>query len=207
MANTYTPNVQLAMPAPGDRTWNVPVNANAQVLDALAPVSAFAVVTTEVPSATLNVHVAAGNYLKQDGTIGNYAGSVSAAMTASSTNYLYLDLTNSGVLVVNTSGFPATTHVRLATVVAGPSTITSIVDARVAFYVAGSIDDGVNLTLGTVTGTQVGTAATQKLAFFGKTPVVQPTLGAATAGPSYTANEQTMLNAVYAAIRVLGLGS
>lgn len=151
--------------------------------------------------------MAAGNYLKQDGTIGNYAGSVSAAMTASSTNYLYLDLTNSGILVVNTSGFPLTAHVRLATVVAGPSTITSIVDARVAFYVAGSIDDGVNLTLGTATGTQIGTAATQKLAFFGKTPVVQPTLGAATAGASYTTNEQTMLNAVYAAIRALGLGS
>jgi hypothetical protein len=207
MANTYTPNVQLAMPAPGDRTWNVPVNANAQALDALAPVSALAVITTEVPSATLNVHVAAGNYLKQDGTIGNYAGSVSAAMTASSTNYLYLDLTNSGVLVVNTSGFPVTAHIPLATVLAGPSSITSIADARVAFSVVGSIDDGVNLTFGTVTGTQIGTAANQKLAFFGKTPVVQPTLGAATAGTSYTTNEQTMLNAVYAAIRVLGLGS
>jgi hypothetical protein len=207
MANTYTPNVQLAMPAPGDRTWNLPVNGNAQVLDALAPVGALAVVTTELPSATLNVHVAAGNYLKQDGTIGIFAGSVSQAMTASTTNFLYLDLTNSGVLVVNTTGFPATAHVRLATVFAGPSSITSIADSRVAFYVVGSIDDGVNLTFGTVTGTQIGTGANQKLAFFGKTPVVQPTLGAATAGTGYTTNEQTMLNAVYAAIRVLGLGS
>ena len=42
-------------PPPGDRTWNVPVNGNAQALDALAPVGALAVVTTEVPSATLNV--------------------------------------------------------------------------------------------------------------------------------------------------------
>ena len=207
MANTYTTNVQLAMPAPGDRTWNVPVNGNAQVLDALAPLGALAVVTTEVPSATLNVHVAAGSYLRQDGTIGMYAGSASQAMTASLTNYLYLDLTNSGVITVSTSGFPATAHVRLATVVAGPSSITSITDARVAFYVIGSIDDGVNLTFGTVTGTQIGTAANQKLAFFGKTPVVQPTLGAATAGTSYSTNEQSMLNAVYAAFRVLGLGS
>jgi hypothetical protein len=207
MANSYTPNVQLAMPAPGDRTWNVPVNGNAQVLDALAPVGALVVVTTEVPSTTINVHVAAGSYLKQDGTIGMYAGSVSQAMTASTTNYLYLDLTNSGVLVVNTSGFPTTAHVRLATVVAGPSSITSIGDARVAFYVVGSFDDGVNLTFGTVTGTQIGTAVNQKLAFFGKTPVVQPTLGAASAGTSYSTNEQTMLNAVYAAIRGLGLGS
>jgi hypothetical protein len=62
---------------PGDRTWNVPVNGNAQVLDALAPVGALVVVTTEVPSATINVHVAAGSYLKQGGTIGTYPGSVS----------------------------------------------------------------------------------------------------------------------------------
>jgi hypothetical protein len=207
MANTYTTNVQLAMPAPGDRTWNVPVNGNAQVLDALAPLGALAVVTTEVPSATPNVHVAAGSYLKQDGTIGMYAGSASQAMTASMTNYLYLDLTNSGVLTVNTSGFPATAHVRLAIVVAGGSSITSITDARVAFQVVGAFADGVNMTIGTATGTQIGTAANQKLGFFGKTPITQPTLGAATAGSSYTTNEQAMLNAVYSAIRAIGLGS
>jgi hypothetical protein len=207
MANSYTPNVQLAMPATGDRTWNVPVNGNALVLDALTPVGALAVVTTEVPSATLNVRVAAGNYLKQNGAIGTYAGLVSLAMTASATNYLYLDLTNSGVLVVNTSGFPTTAHIRLATVQAGASTVTGITDARVAFNVVGSFADGVNLTVGTSTGTQIGTAANQKLAFFGNTPVVQPTLGAATAGASYTSNEQTMLQAVYNAVRTLGLGS
>jgi hypothetical protein len=207
MANTYTPNIQLALPATGDRTWNVPVNGNAETLDALAPVGALAVITTEVPSATLNVHVAAGNYLRQDGTIGTYAGSTSQSMTNSATNYLYLDLTNSGTLIVNTSGFPTTAHVRLATVIAAASTITSITDMRVAFHVVGSFADGVNLTFGTVTGTQIGTAANQKLAFFGKTPIVQPTLGAATAGTSYTTNEQTMLNAVYAAVRALGLGS
>lgn len=207
MANTYTPNVQLAMPAAGDRTWNVPVNANAQALDALAPVGALAVITTEVPSATLNVRVAAGNYQKQDGTIGAYAGSASQTMTASATSYLYLDLTSSGNLVVNTTGFPTTAHVRLATVVAAVSTITSIADARVAFNVVGAFADGVNLTFGTSVGTQIGTAANEKLAFFGKTPVVQPIMGAATAGTAYTTNEQTMLNAVYNAVRVLGLGS
>ena len=207
MANTYTTNVQLAMPAPGDRTWNVPVNGNAQVLDALAPLGALAVVTTEVPSATLNVHVAAGSYLKQDGTIGMYAGSASQPMTASATNYLYLDLTNSATLTVNTAGFPATAHVRLAIVAAGGSSITTITDARVAFQVVGAFADGVNMTFGTATGTQIGTAANQKLGFFGKTPITQPTLGVATAGSSYTTNEQAMLNAVYSAIRAVGLGS
>jgi hypothetical protein len=128
-------------------------------------------------------------------------------MTASATNYLYLDLTNSGALTVNTTGFPSTAHVRMAIVVAGGSNITSISDARIAFQVVGAFADGVNLTFGTTTGTQIGTTANQKLGFFGKTPITQPTLGAATAGSSYTTNELAMLNAVYSAMRAIGLGS
>ena len=118
-----------------------------------------------------------------------------------------MDLTAGGALVINTTGFPATAHVRIATVLVGGSTVTTITDARVAFQVIGSFADGVNLTFGAATGTQIGTAANQKLAFFGKTPVVQPTLGAANAGTSYTTNEQTMLQAVYNAVRALGLAS
>lgn len=38
-------------------------------------------------------------------------------------------------------------------------------------------------------------------------PVAQPTLGAATAGSSYTSAEQAMLNAVYGLARTLGLGT
>lgn len=34
--------------------------------------------------------------------------------------------------------------------------------------------DGVNLAFGTTTGSQIGTGATQKLAFYGTTPIVQP---------------------------------
>jgi hypothetical protein len=207
MSNTYTSNVQLAMPASGDRTWNVALNANCSTLDALAPVGSLAVTTTEAPSASLNVKVAAGNYVNPGGSIGVFAGVSSRAMTTSATNYLYLDLTNSGTLTVNTTSFPSTAHVRLAVVIAGAGVISGIVDNRVAFSVIGSFADGINLTFGTNTGTQVGTAPNQKLAFFGKTPIVQPTLGAATAGPSYTTNEQAMLTAVYNAIRALGLGS
>ena len=71
----------------------------------------------------------------------------------------------------------------------------------------GSFLDGANLTFGTTTGTKIGTTTSQKLGFFGKTPVVQPTMGAATAGSSYTSTEQAMLQAVYNAVRNLGLGS
>src|SRR3974390_1546425 len=167
MSNTHTPNVQLAMPASGDRSWNVALNANFTALDALAPVGALAVTTTEAPSATLNVNIAAGFYLNQDGTIGSFAGIAAQAMTASTASYLYLDLTSAGVLKVNATGFPSTAHLRLAVVVAGPASIVSITDVRVAFPVVGSIADGINFTLGTNTGSQIGTAANQKLAFFG----------------------------------------
>jgi hypothetical protein len=207
MSNTYTPNVQLAMPASGDRSWNVALNANTSMLDALATVGSLAVTTTEVPSASVNISVAAGSYVKQDGTIGTFSGVASQAMTVLAANYLYLDLTNSGMLTVNTTGFPSTAHVRLAKVTAGAGVIASIADERVAFSAIGSFADGINLTLGTGAGTQLGTAPNQKLAFFGKPPIVQPTLGPATAGASYTANEQAMLQAVYNMLRNLGLGS
>ncbi len=206
MSNSYTNNVGLAMPATGDRTWNVPVNGNCATLDGLAPVGALAVIPTEFPSASLNVHVAAGQFVKQDGTIGTFAGATSQAVTSSATRVLYLDGTNSWALTV-AAAYPTTPHVRLATVVTGSSTITSITDNRQCFVVCGSIADGVNLTLGTATGTQIGTSATQKLGFFGATPVNQPTMGAATAGATWTNTEQGMLNAIWTLLRTLGLGS
>jgi hypothetical protein len=279
MSNTYTPNIGLAQPASGDRTWNVPLNANCSTLDNLAPVGNLCVTTTESPSASLNVHVAAGQFTKQDGTIGTFAGVVSQAIPASVTRVLYLDGMNLWALTVNTT-YPATPHVRLATVATGPSTVVSITDNRQAFTVCGSIADGVNLTLGTSTGTQLGTAANQKLAFYGATAIVQPsgttdlrqalinlglyasggatpvnlnggalsagsatiadagniavgtgtgtqfgtatnqklgfygkapvaqqTMGAMTAGGSYSSNEQAMLNTIWTLLRTLGLGS
>ncbi|MGP0063519.1 MAG: hypothetical protein ACLQGP_07975 [Isosphaeraceae bacterium] len=206
MSNSYTPNIKLAMPAIGDTGWSTPVNSNCSTLDGITAVGALAVTTTEVPSATLNVAVAPGSYIRQDGSIGSYAGTNSQTMIASSTQALYLDLTNSGSLAIAAT-YPSTPHVRLATVVAGNSTISSIVDNRQCFNVVGSWADSVNITLGTAIGTQIGTATNQKLGFFGKTPITQPTMGAATAGSSYTSNEQAMLNAVYTAVRALGLGS
>lgn len=64
-----------------------------------------------------------------------YAGISSQALTGSATNYLYID--SSGVLVVNTSGFPSypgTKYFPLATVVCGSATITSITDRRWKFF-------------------------------------------------------------------------
>jgi hypothetical protein len=206
VSNTYTANIGLAMPALGDRNWNTPLNANWTAIDSLGPVGNLNVRTAEHPSASLNVDVATGTFIKQDGTIGSFAGATVQPIAASSTKFLYLDGTNSWALTIGAT-YPTTPHVRLASVVTGSSTVTSITDQRQCFPVCGSIADGANLTLGIATGTQIGTAASQKLGFFGAAPVVQPTMGAKTAGSSYTSNEQTMLQAVYNAVRALGLGS
>src|SRR5262245_36757260 len=129
MSTTYTTNAKLAKPGTGDTGWGTPLNSNADALDALAPVGALAVTTHEQPSGSLTVDVAAGSYLRQDGTIGTYAGVSGQAIPAGATKYLYLDGTTGWALVVG-SAYPSTPHVRLATVVAGTSTITSIADNR-----------------------------------------------------------------------------
>lgn len=41
--------------------------------------------------------------------------------------------------------------------------------------------DGRNIQTGSTTGTMVGTAANQKLGFFGATPIIQPVTGTTTA--------------------------
>jgi hypothetical protein len=189
MANTYTTRAGLAKPATNDTSWGTTLNGDFDALDALQPVGALAVSLTEVPSASLNVAVAGGTFMKSDGTTVTYAGTASQAMTASQTNYLYL--TDSGTLTVNTTGFPATTfQVRLATVVAGGTTITSITDARVPFassgknrntlYLAlsgGTLDDSggvISVGTGTTNGTKIGATTADKLGLWGATPVVQP---------------------------------
>jgi hypothetical protein len=206
MPNNYTPNIALAMPANGDRTWSVSLNSNCCTLDALAPLGNLAVTATETPSASLNVHVASGTFVKQDGTVGTFAGAASQAIPASATRVLYLDGTRLWALTV-AALYPPRSHVRLATVVSGSSTITSITDNRQCFTVCGTIADGVNWSFGSTTGTQIGTATTQKIGFYGATPVSQQTLGPMTAGNSYTSNEQTMLQTLWNLMRTLGLGS
>lgn len=204
MADTYTSSVQLAMPAFNQSGWNVEVNANCTLLDALNTVGDFNCVTTEVPSATLNVKVAAGQFVKADGSVVTYAGTSSQAITTATTKVLYLDGTASWALTVGAS-YPTTAHVRIATVVAGSTTITSITDNRQCFEPAGTLFDGTAINVGTTTGLQIGTASTQKVAFLGASPAVQATGGSATAGASYTATEQSMIQKAYNALRTFGL--
>src|SRR5437868_10579094 len=134
MSNTYTANAKLAQPSVGDTGWAVPVNGNCTTLDALAPIGGLAVTTHEQPSTSLNVDVAAGSYVKQDGTVGAFAGATNQAVAGNSTKVLYLDGTASWALAIGTN-YPSTSHVRLATIVTGSSTISSIADNRQCFVV------------------------------------------------------------------------
>ena len=78
----------------------------------------------------LDVGIKAGSFLNNVNDKVSYAGSSGNTLTDNATNYLYLD--SAGLLVINTTGFPATTvvHVRLATVVTAAGDLVSIADER-----------------------------------------------------------------------------
>src|SRR5690349_18268933 len=122
-------NTRIVRPAVGDAGpgYATVLVATLDALDALGPVGGLAVGLTESPSTTLNIRVAAGTFRKADGSVVTYAGTSSFACTTAATNSIYLS--NTGTLTKSTTGYPASTDiVRLATVVAGATTITSVTD-------------------------------------------------------------------------------
>lgn len=129
MSTTFTSGLGLGQPATNDTGWGTVLNTNFSMLEASA-LGGLAVSLHENPSTSLAIAVKAGSYRKADGTIGTHAGSSSTTVAASSTTSVYL--TDAGTLTQSTSGFPATLkHVRLAVVVSGSTTITSVTDSRV----------------------------------------------------------------------------
>lgn len=126
MSTTYTTNAQLQKPGVADRNWNVPLNANADAIDALSAIGSLCGSTNETPSTSLTLKVSACSYVKSDNSVGVYAGGT-IALTASIANYVWIDA--SGVLTKGTA-FPTTPHVRSCIATASVTAITSIVDAR-----------------------------------------------------------------------------
>lgn len=76
----------------------------------------------------LSIAILSFNY-ELDGVRQHYAGALGQAVTDDSWNYIYLDY--DGSLNINTTGFPTTTHIRLAKVRADNGAIVSISDERV----------------------------------------------------------------------------
>jgi hypothetical protein len=135
VATTYSTNARLQKPATSDRNWDVSINANTDAIDGFTAIGGLAVTTTESPSAALQVGVSPGNFVKSNGTLVNYPGVPAFVVPASSTAYLWL--TDAGVLTSGPS-FPASAHLRLAHVVAGPTSVLQVVDERVQCSVAGA---------------------------------------------------------------------
>lgn len=199
MATTYTTNAQLQKPATSDRNWDVPINANAEILDGLTAIGGLAVTSTEVPSATLQIAVAPGNFVNSSGGIIDFAGTSPYVVPASSTAYLWL--TDAGVLTSGPS-FPASAHLRLAQVVSGPTSLVQIIDERVQCAVAGAglgsvLKAGDTMT-GALTIANPTTSATLLVAdpinnligFFGASPASQaPSLNSLTANSSGVASD------------------
>lgn len=159
MSNTYTTNIKLASPAVGDAGWGVTLNGNRTLLDSLSPVGGLAVTTKEVPSASLNVSVAPGNFATSWGNVVSYAGTTSQAVAANATNYVYLD--NTGALTVNTTGFPSGSfYVPLARVVAQSSAISTITDQRL---VCAAVNAQAQPTGGAATAGATYTSAEQSM--------------------------------------------
>jgi len=184
MSTIYTINAKLGKPSAADRNWNLPLNANADALDALSPVGGLCVTAAENPSSSLIVQAAPGRYRRRDGAVGSFAGSASTALPASQTCSIYL--TDAGALSISTTGYPATAHVRLATVVTNATAVVGLTDDRVVCGVVGAdsipylplaggtLTDGADVALGTTAGTRLGASTSQKLGFWGATPVAQP---------------------------------
>jgi hypothetical protein len=191
----------LQKPATADRNWDVPINANADFLDGVSAIGRLVVTPTEVPSATLNVRVTTGSYVKADGTIGVFPGVASYALPASSTTYLWL--TDPGALTAS-SAFPTTAHVRLAHVVTGPTTVQAVVDERVGPKTSGTglgfvLKSGDTMT-GTLSVVSAGSGSPAlvvnpngpAVGFFGVTPASQ----AASLAPLVDNSTGTASNAV-----------
>lgn len=187
MSTSYTANCRLQMPATADRNWDVNLNANALILDGISAIADFIVTTHEQPSSSLLVDVAPGTYPNASNVSTNYARVSGLTLTGSATNYIYI-IVSTGVLTVNQTGFPVgTSIIPVATVAAGPSTITGIADARMPFrpvgtqtslqLLGGSMNDAggvVTVHTGTANGTAWAGATTEKQSAYGATPVVQP---------------------------------
>ncbi len=194
MSNTYTTNTRLAKPGASDRGWGTTLNANADVLDALAPVGGLVVAPTEQPSTTLNVRVAAGRFVRSTGVEVSYGGTASQALTASTTSYLYLTDAASPVLTVNTTGFPAagTPHLPLATVATGASSVALVTDRRPAFACVNVSVSGAPTTATYITQTADATLSNEQALSTLATGLLKVTtatgvLSTASAGVDYAA--------------------
>lgn len=84
------------------------------------------------------------------------------------------------------------------------NTVTGITNKTFSGF---TMTDGNDIVIGTGTGTKIGTAATQKIGFFGTTPATRVTVNAALASNSNTTAIVTQINSIRSALVTLGLAA
>jgi hypothetical protein len=182
----YSNRLAIPDPAHNESAWDDLWRAtNAILADAEALGSLCVTLpTAQRPTSTdLTVRVEAGTFLDATGAVVTVAAVAALAVPGGVTSYVYA--TEDAVVHASASGWPAGNHLRLAVVVAGASTINDIADARLPWSVAGDRSAtflalaGGTMASGAVVhatggGVQVGGAATEKLGFWGATPIVRP---------------------------------
>ena len=77
---------------------------------------------------------------------------------------------------------------------------------RYIFHKTIQILDGRNIVVGTANGTKIGTETTQKLGFFGQTPVDKPeTVSDPSGGATQDAEARTAIIAIISRLKELGI--
>lgn len=74
---------------------------------------------------------------------------------------------------------------------------TASFTAAATLHADSALSDGVDLAIGTTTGTKIGTGATQKIGLWNATPVVQPATTGQTAGFTAGAGAAVLVDSVF----------
>lgn len=185
----YTGRAGFPLPRFNDLNWHLPLQALIASLDTQAAIGPFSVTATHpglaaaLPSSSLVVTVAGGLFLNARGEQIEYTGG-SFTLAASLTTRLWLD--DTGVLYEAASYPTGLQILPLASVTTSAASVTAIGDDRVLWRSFGgsaagfvnkagdTLAEGSNFSLGTTSGTRLGTDPAQRLAFFGASPVPQP---------------------------------
>jgi hypothetical protein len=81
-----------------------------------------------------------------------------------------------------------------------------VFNQKVTFKNGFAFADGSNIPLGSTTGTKLGTSSTQKLGFWGVTPVVQQSaISAPSGGATIDSQARSSINSIISLLHTLGL--
>lgn len=154
---------------------------------------------------------AAGKMMWDNGSgMGTYGPHIELNGTAMS-----LDIQGWGLTILNNSASQVVTTVRgfsaqtanLQEWQDSASSVLAKVDSTGLGTFAGlAITDAKNITFGTTTGTQIGTSTTQKIGFYGATPVVQgASIADPTGGATVDTEARTAINSLISRLEAAGL--